>query len=206
MKLNPLSLCMAAALMISAAHAQDKGYVFLSAGACDGTRAELVGLQYRTPGPSIFNYIRYLSDYSDELYSYEDETGRFQVSVKYLEAGEWEIYNHMLRIPGSSDFLISKTNYSFRFTVLPGKALYLGRYCAASQDHAFVNFLGKPVRNPKITYILVSKNLQRDREIAATREPEIAKMEVVDGAPAQPSRISPIWRATHIEPRVVEGK
>lgn len=192
-----------AALVAGAAAASPalaaKGYVVLATGRCLGAYTPIITLSYGSPG-SIFT--RNLKDFPDDAVKYKDDLGEFQVSINYLEAGDWVIENHSHKSDQYGNPVVAGPKYEYRFTVVAGKVLYLGRFCAATQDEYVDTIFGRR-KKTKLDYVLVTSNRERDIQVAATKEPELAGMEVVDGVPRDPSSVTPSWRSTPVEPRVL---
>lgn len=201
------------------------GYVVLSTGFCrDSTRSKnslvLASLFYRRPGSFIgFNLVspKHVEDTTSVQASsqafgavastrpleYEDGLGTFAISVHELDEGEWTLHGHVIKVVPAQ--LAGSGKYDFRFLVVPGKVLYLGRFCAMSQDHYESGLFGRTLR-PRRVYLLVSNNRDKELELLVPVELGLKGLEVIEVMPKDPSSVTPSWRATPLEPRILDSK
>lgn len=199
------------------------GYVVLSTGTCrDATKSKsallVASLHYRRPGSFIgFNLIspKHVEDTTSVRASsqafgavpdtrpleYEDALGRFTISVHELDEGEWKISGHTV-VSGDRK---GGGAYDVRFRVVPGKVLYLGRFCAMSQDRHESGLFGRTLQ-PHRVYLLVTNNRVKELELLAPAEPGVKGLEVVDFISKSPSSVTPTWRATPLEPRILDSE
>jgi len=202
------------------------GYVVLSTGFCrDATKSKsalvVANLHYRKPGSLIgFNLInpKYIEDTaavqaSSQAFGavananmrpldYEDGLGKFTISVHEFDEGERTLYGHLIQIfPGP---LEASASYDFRFRVVPGKVLYLGRFCAMSQDRHESSLFGRVLR-PRRAYLLVTNNREKELELLVPVEPGMKGLEVIEVMPKNPSSVTPTWRTTPLEPRILDS-
>jgi hypothetical protein len=185
-------------------HAED-GRILVAVGVCKWSLADLPILRLRNVERGTEKNI--VGPFFP-TWDYNDEVGRFKVFVEPLPAGTWELYNHEMTSkpqPSTTVRHSSRTEYSHRFTVEPGKVVDLGRYCAATQATGDVDEKMKDLifnQVVRVAYMHVSANREAD-VAAARRSSGDQSLDVVDARPESPETVSPLLRARFIEPRVL---
>jgi len=205
MKIVAAAAAMAAAgVPLHALAEEPTGRILLAVGICDQSLAEHPRLWFRKLDKSAhFN----AGGASFGQWDYADETGKFELHIKPLAAGEWEMFSFEIQ---TSEMLQRKklrprAEYSHRFTVAPGKVVDLGRYCAATQSvgEKFPDSDRVWNQTVRLAYMLVSASRDMDIEKARKDESGGAALEVIPARPAQPERVSPLLRGRFVEPRVI---
>ena len=221
------SLLLAPGMARSADESSARGRILVALGSCEPARLDgrvlkafpptnlMAGLRFRREGGGgIFLSGLTRSRFTAKRPEYAEDDNRYVIETAWLEPGDWEVFNHEQSFIKSSDsrhetklVFRSPTNYSYRFRVEPGKLTDLGRFCGAGQ---FQGFLAKVSGGREIVvqgeataaYLLVSVSRREDIEDARRRD-VAAPMEVIDAVPKSPGAVTPLWRTSRLEPRLI---
>lgn len=172
----------------------DAGYLILALTAQKGTAYTDYTIFFRKKDHSISGSVWWGQgntfdqrklDINDSL-----ETGI--IDVRRLPPGDYEIFNFLVHMNGGmyQESWGSKQEFSIPFTIMPGRATYVGEFDAVKLTGS--NLLGMTV--PAGAYFVLSDKNARDVSIARQKEPALTD---VDSAVLDPKTINnPLIRAT----------
>jgi hypothetical protein len=156
----------------------DAGHLVVALGASAETKYSSYTLMYRKKGDKAEGMVRYLQEnmFSPTKRDFDHQTENGFVAVHSLPAGEYEIYNFDVFFNGGmiQTNFGSRQDFSIPFTIIPGKAVYLGDFMAVSMTGN--NIFGMSVRNG--AYFVISDKQGRDLPIAKAKVPLLGNVEV----------------------------